>query len=72
MGVGAGYLISKKINEANYNIFVEQAKAKAKAIEYEAESILKDAKLTIQEAEFDAKKKYEDKVLKIQKDLYSH
>ena len=69
VGVGAGYLISKKINEANYNIFVEQAKAKAKAIEYEAESILKDAKLTIQEAEFDAKKKYEDKVLKIQKDF---
>ncbi|MCZ6166394.1 ribonuclease Y [Campylobacter ureolyticus] len=69
VGVGAGYIISKKINEANYNIFVEQAKAKAKAIEYEAESILKDAKLTIQEAEFDAKKKYEDKVLKIQKDF---
>lgn len=37
VGVGAGYLYAKKINDANYNIFLEQAKAKAKAIEYEAE-----------------------------------
>ena len=35
-GAGVGYLIAKKINDANYNIFLEQAKAKAKAIEFEA------------------------------------
>lgn len=69
MGVGGGYLVAKKINDANYNIFIEQAKAKAKAIEYEAESILKDAKLSIQEAEFAAKKRYEDKVLEIKKEF---
>ena len=51
MGAGAGYLIAKKINDANYNIFLEQAKAKAKAIEFEAERTLKDAKIQVQEAE---------------------
>ena len=69
MGVGGGYLIAKKINDANYSIFIEQAKAKAKAIEFEAEGILKDAKLSVQEAEFAAKKRYEDKVLEIKKEF---
>lgn len=69
VGIGGGYLVAKRINEANYEIFVEQAKAKAKAIEYEAESILKDAKLTVKQAEFDAKKAYEDKGSKLQKEF---
>ncbi|MCK5110220.1 MAG: ribonuclease Y [Arcobacteraceae bacterium] len=38
------FLIARKINSANFNIYVEQAKAKAKVIEHEASSILKDAK----------------------------
>lgn len=46
----------KKINDAKYEIFVEQAKAKAKAIEYEAELILKDAKNSILNAELEVKK----------------
>ncbi|CZE47677.1 phosphodiesterase [Campylobacter geochelonis] len=71
MGVGVGYLFAKKINDANYSIFIEQAKAKAKAIEFEAEGVLKDAKLTVQEAEFEAKKKYEDKSIKLQKEYDS-
>ena len=49
-GAGAGYLIAKKINDANYNIFLEQAKAKAKAIEFEAERTLKDAKIQVQDS----------------------
>lgn len=69
VGVGGGYLVAKRINEANYEIFVEQAKAKAKAIEYEAESVLKDAKLTVKQAEFDAKKEYEDKGSKLKKEF---
>ncbi|MSN95824.1 ribonuclease Y [Campylobacter sp. FMV-PI01] len=69
VGVGIGYGVTKKINDANYSVFVEQAKAKAKAIEFEAESILKDAKLSVQEAEFSAKKKYEDKEIKLQKEF---
>ena len=38
------FLIVKKINSANFNIYIEQAKAKAKVIEHEAQSLLKDAK----------------------------
>ncbi|AQW84297.1 ribonuclease Y [Campylobacter pinnipediorum] len=68
IGAGAGYLVAKKINDANYNIFLEQAKAKAKAIEYEAEIILKNSKISVQEAEFEAKKKYDEKTVKLQKD----
>ena len=64
----AGYLFAKKINDANYNIFLEQAKAKAKAIEYEAELILKNAHITVQEAELEVKKRYDDKVQKQNKD----
>lgn len=68
VGVGAGYLVAKKINDANYDIFVEQAKAKAKAIEFEADSVLKDAKVKVSEAEFEAKKRYEEKGSKLQKE----
>ncbi|ARR00880.1 ribonuclease Y [Campylobacter porcelli] len=67
-GAGGGWLISKKINDANYNILVEQAKAKAKAIEFEAEGILKDAKVKVSEAEFEVKKRYEEKGSKLQKE----
>ncbi|AQW82611.1 ribonuclease Y [Campylobacter pinnipediorum] len=68
IGAGVGYIVAKKINDANYNIFLEQAKAKAKAIEYEAEIILKNSKISVQEAEFEAKKKYDEKTVKLQKD----
>ena len=71
VGVGAGYLYAKKINDANYNIFLEQAKAKAKAIEYEAELTLKNSKISVQEAEFEAKKRYDDKTTKLQKEYAS-
>lgn len=68
IGAVVGYFIAKKINDANYNIFIEQAKAKAKAIEFEAKNILSNAKLSVQEAEFAAKKKFDDKFQKIQKE----
>lgn len=68
VGVGAGYVVAKKINDANYDIFLEQAKAKAKAIEFEAEGILKDAKVKVSEAEFEAKKRYDEKGTRLQKE----
>ncbi|BCX79632.1 ribonuclease Y [Campylobacter sp. 19-13652] len=68
VGAGAGYAYAKKINDANYNIFLEQAKAKAKAIEFEAERVLKDAKISVQEAEFEARKKYDEKSAKLTKE----
>ncbi|AJC85142.1 ribonuclease Y [Campylobacter peloridis] len=67
-GGGIGYVVAKKINDANFNIFLEQAKAKAKAIEYEAELTLKDAKNSVAEAEFSAKKKFDEKIQKLQKE----
>ena len=68
IGAGIGYLVAKKINDANYGIFVEQAKAKAKAIEYEAELVLKDAKNSVSNAEFEAKKRFEDKERRVHKE----
>ncbi|OCX42442.1 ribonuclease Y [Campylobacter ornithocola] len=68
IGGGIGYIVAKKINDANFNIFLEQAKAKAKAIEYEAELTLKDAKNSVAEAEFTAKKKFDEKIQKLQKE----
>lgn len=67
--MGVGYLVAKKINDAKHEIFVEQAKAKAKAIEYEAELVLKDAKNSVLNAELEAKKRYEDKAHENQKDF---
>lgn len=55
VGLGIGYLVAKN-QWCQEEIFVEQAKAKAKAIEYEAELILKDAKNSILNAELEVKK----------------
>jgi ribonuclease Y len=51
-----GYIVAKKINDAKYEIYTEQAKAKAKAIEHEAELVLKNAKIEVKEAQLEAKK----------------
>jgi len=58
-----GFFISKKLNSANYEVYVAQAKAKAKAIEHEAELILKNSEVKVREAEFEAKRKYEEKTM---------
>lgn len=61
-------MISKKINDANYNIYVVQAKEKAKVIEQEAEKKLMQSDVKVQKAEFEARKIYEDKSFKLQKE----
>ncbi len=55
--------IVKKIEKAKFDIYIEQAKAKAKVIEHEAEVILKDAQIK-------AKKDY-DKEFKSAKEKYN-
>ena len=55
------FLIAKKINSANFNIYVEQAKAKAKVIEHEAQSILRDSKNK-------AKRDYEKEIYSLNND----
>jgi len=54
-----GFLISKKITAANFEIYVQQAKAKAIAIDNEAQTLLERAHLKSQEIELQAKKQYE-------------
>ncbi|WP_201352979.1 ribonuclease Y [Hydrogenimonas urashimensis] len=61
----AAFFITKKIDASKYDIFVEQAKAKAKAIEHEAEVVLQNARLKVTEAELEAKQKYEDELLRL-------
>ncbi|RLA82557.1 MAG: ribonuclease Y [Epsilonproteobacteria bacterium] len=41
------FLIVKKINSATFNIHIEQAKAKAKVIEHEAQTLLKETKAQV-------------------------
>ena len=61
----AGFFIAKKINNAKFDIYTEQAKAKAKVIELEASNLLKEASLQAKqefEKEFKlARKKIEKK-----------
>ena len=64
-------LISKKLNNAKFEIYITQAKAKAKVIEHEAEVLLKDSQIRAKkeyESEFrHAKKEYDEMFSKIQK-----
>ncbi len=68
VSAGIGFFVAKKIEAANYEVHVEQAKAKAKAIEHEAELILKNSKLKVKEAELEAKQRYEDKLINFKKE----
>jgi len=61
----AAFLITKKIDASKYDIYVEQAKAKAKAIEHEAEVLLQNAKLRVTEAELEVKQKYEEELSRL-------
>lgn len=65
----AGFFISKKISNANFDLYIEQAKAKAKAIESEAELLLHKANLKSQEIELEAKKEYESVKDRVKRDL---
>ncbi len=55
----AGFFISKKNTGANFDIYVQQAQAKAKAIENEAQMFLKRVHLKSREIELEAKKKFD-------------
>ena len=65
------FSISKKLNDAKFDIYLEQARVKSIAIEHEAKTILTNAKLKakeVYETEFkNAKKEYEELFSKIQR-----
>jgi ribonucrease Y len=57
-----GFLISKKLSSTQFDVYVEQAKAKAKAIDSEAELLLHKASFRAQEVEEKAQKRFENAV----------
>ncbi len=65
----AGFLISKKLTGAHLDIYTEQAKAKANAIEKEAELLLERSNLKAREIELLADKHYNEASERAVKDL---
>ena len=60
VSAAAAFFVTRKIDASKYDIYVEQAKAKARAIEHEAETVLQNAKIRVKEAELEAKRRYEE------------
>ncbi|MEA2099215.1 MAG: ribonuclease Y [Campylobacterota bacterium] len=54
-----GFYISKKITSKNFDIYTQQAKAKASAIEKEAHTLLENSNLRSKEIELEAIKSYD-------------
>jgi len=67
LGVGITYWFMRNENEKQFKHLESEAKAKASAIEYEAEHILSEAKVHVKEEEVLLDKKFQDKVLEITK-----
>ncbi len=65
----AGFFIAKRLDSANYEVYVDQAKAKAKAIENEAEMVLERSNIRSKEIEFEAKKLYDEATEAAKRDL---
>lgn len=66
----AGFFISKKMTSANFDIFVEKAKAKASAIENEAQNLLNKSIFKAKEIELEATRRYEDAKDKAKADMH--
>jgi ribonuclease Y len=65
VGAAAGFFIAKKVGKNKFELYEEQARAKAKAIEHEAEILFQNAKVKIKEDELALKKEYEEKTNKL-------
>lgn len=57
-----GFFISKKLSNAQFDALIEQARAKAKAIDSEAELLLHKASFKAEEIEVRAKKRFDEAV----------
>jgi ribonuclease Y len=69
LGVGITYIFMKSEQKKQFGHLEAEAKAKASAIEYEAEHILHEAKLQIKEEEVLLDKKFQDKTLEVTKQM---
>ena len=71
LSVAITVFVVKKINKAKFDIYIEQAKAKAKVIEHEAKVILKDAQIKAKkdyDREFkSAKREYDEMLSQIER-----
>ncbi len=64
-----GFFISKKITSANFDIYIAQAKAKASAIENEAQNLLQKSTLKSKEIELEAQKLFDSAKQRAKADL---
>jgi len=64
-----GFFVSRKLTSANFEVYTQQAKAKAKAIENEAEILLERAQLKARDIEYEAQKKFETAKTRAKADL---
>jgi len=64
-----GFFISKKLTSANFEVYTEQAKAKANVMENEAQTLLERARIKAQELQNTAQKSYEDAKTKAKVDM---
>lgn len=67
VGVGV-YLVSRKIFHSHSQVFIEQAKAKAKAIEFEAQKLLKDHQIQMKEEQMRLKQQFDKEQGRLQKE----
>ena len=65
------YFITKKFFASDANVLIEQAKGRAKAIEYEAEKILNEHKIKVKEQEIALQQDYERKISALEKREYN-
>lgn len=65
------YLITRKIFNSHSQVIIEQAKAKAKAIEYEAQEKLKDHKIQIKEEQLKLQQHFDKESARLKKEYES-
>ena len=64
-----GFFVSKKLTNANFEIYTEQAKAQANAIENEAQTLLERARLKATETEHKAQKSFDSAKERVKADF---
>jgi len=67
LGAGVSYILIRNENKKNIDVFVLEGKAKATAIEFEANKLLENAKLKIQGDELKLEKKFQQKLNQLDK-----
>ena len=69
LGAGISYIIIRNENKKNIDVFILEGKAKATAIEFEANKMLQNARVRIQEDELRLEKKFQEKLHNVDKQL---